>query len=379
MELRRVECKMIDSSLPGRESRVAIVAVKLKPRAIRDIRAAILQLSYWLQEKPSKQGYLLLIEPGISQNRLAEEWARARQVFRTDIADRMWIGTYRDDKLFGLSRDLLRETEEQLRQIGREETLSHEAILPKPYYSAEVLKLLIFLWILRSDRTSGWISEDPLPFKYKIDIPAGPLTSTWLADKVGCTFRTISNALDAIGSALFRHPNQSVELKYFPRHAWEELLVLSDKSRMTMRFTNRSDQPRSPESLVKRLERLRRDDIAIGGVLGAKRIYPELDLTGTPRLDLTVHSPNRRRDISFLRQLDPGLKEWDRSDPPPSLVVHFLRRKESFFKVDCNGVIWADPVECLLDLQEAWLEPQALQFHSAIIPENANRWPNSKT
>lgn len=378
MEFRKVEQhKGQRSSLANWESRNAIVQVKLKLKAYRDIRAAILQLAYWVQKDQSRQAYLLLIEPGISQNKLAEEWARAMQLFRTDIAERMWIVTYRDDTLTWLSRDLPREIEEQLRQIVREETPLHEAQLPKPDYTAEVLKLLIYHWILNPGHASHLIANDALLFIGNTRIPQEPLTSKWLEQTVGCTYRTISNALVDIGSALVRHRNQSMELKYFPRQSWEKMLILSDSSRTTKRFTDKSGQPpRFPESLVKRLSHLGRMDIAIGGVFGATRIFPDLDLTGPPRLDLTVHCPERSIDLSFVRMLDPALKECTVSDPHPSLVIHFLRRKESFFKTGTNGRFWADPIECLLDLQEARLEYQALQFRNAIIPKDAYKWPN---
>jgi hypothetical protein len=49
-------------------------------------------------------------------------------------------------------------------------------------------------------------------------------------------------------------------------------------------------RPRSPEVLLQRLSELNRSDIAVGGVLGARHYFPGLDLVGTPRLDLVVHS-----------------------------------------------------------------------------------------
>jgi hypothetical protein len=52
------------------------------------------------------------------------------------------------------------------------------------------------------------------------------------------------------------------------------------------------------------------------------------------------------------------------------LVLHFVRRRETFFELGSDGVNWADPVECLLDLHEAHLEPQALELlnHLKSIP-----------
>ena len=374
MEFKRVEKRKGQrSSLPGWESHDAVVEVKLKLKSYRDIRATILQLAYWAKENRSKQVYLLLIEPGITRNRLIEEWARAMLVFRTSMADRMWIGTYRDDKLSWLSRELPEEIKEQLNQICLEETPRNVSLLPRPDYSGEILKLLIYHWILTSGQTSRWIRQFTQTIQYPEGLISDTLTSAFLADAVGCTYRPVSNALVNIGSALLRHSDQSMKLNYFPRYAWEKLLVLSDKSRMTMRFVDNSGQRRSPESLLKRLRSLKRQDIGAGGVFGARYIYPDIDLLGTPRLDLTLHCPGKLADISFIRQLDPALKKQESKNISASLVIHFLRRNKSYFKIDKDGSVWADPVECLLDLQEARLESQALEFRNAIVPEEEQR------
>jgi hypothetical protein len=56
------------------------------------------------------------------------------------------------------------------------------------------------------------------------------------------------------------------------------------------------------------------------------------------------------------------LERTIRRDESPSLVIHALRRAESLFQPGEDGLPWADPVECLLDLHEARLESQALEF-----------------
>lgn len=129
-------------------------------------------------------------------------------------------------------------------------------------------------------------------------------------------------------------------------------------------------QPRSPQSLLRRLATLNRSDLAIGGIEGARHYKPDIDLIGLPRLDLLLHCPKGRIDWSFIERLDPALEESGERDAPATLVVHVLRRKESFFAPDDNikmsamprRLQWADPVECLLDLHEARLESQAKEM-----------------
>jgi hypothetical protein len=91
-------------------------------------------------------------------------------------------------------------------------------------------------------------------------------------------------------------------------------------------------------------------------------------LIGTPRLDLTLHCRARQPDIGFLRQLDPALKPARREEPA-RLVIHLLRYPHRFSETDADGILWADPVECLLDLHEMRLESQALEFLQALTPK----------
>ena len=105
---------------------------------------------------------------------------------------------------------------------------------------------------------------------------------------------------------------------------------------------------------------------ALGGVLAARHYHPELDLMGLPRLDLCVHSPGRWPDVSFVRRLDPALEATPNPTEPARLIVHFVRQAKSLFLEGPDGLAWADPVECLLDLHEARLEPQAAELVSAF-------------
>jgi len=148
----------------------------------------------------------------------------------------------------------------------------------------------------------------------------------------------------------------------FQKDEWSKLLADSTRSRSTMTFVDRSGQKRSPESLHARLVKMQSQSIAIGGAIGARQYFPDLDLVGVPRLDISVHSPGNWVNLEFVRRLDPALQLAERTGEPPNLVIHFIRRNESLFYKDKKGGLWADPVECLLDLSEARLESQALQF-----------------
>jgi hypothetical protein len=169
-----------------------------------------------------------------------------------------------------------------------------------------------------------------------------------------------------MGRAITRRPDRRLELREFPRHEWSRLLTISDEARSTMRFADRAGQPRSASSLVERLQELRPRGVAIGGVLGARHFHPEFDLMGLPRLDVSVHCPERQADVAFVRRLDPALDATSDPAEPARLVVHFVRHREPLFEPEPGALPWADPAECLLDLHEARLEPQAAEFVRAL-------------
>jgi hypothetical protein len=109
------------------------------------------------------------------------------------------------------------------------------------------------------------------------------------------------------------------------------------------------------------LRELKRSDIAVSGVLGARHYFPGLDLVGAPRLDLVVHTLRPEGSHEFLRKLDPALKPAKRGEPA-RVFIHTLCRPVTLFQESGDGIVWADEVECLLDLHEARLESQALEF-----------------
>ena len=187
-----------------------------------------------------------------------------------------------------------------------------------------------------------------------------------LARTAGCSYPTVARALRPLGSLLERSSDRRVALRWFPKDEFARLLANADRARSTVRFLDQSGQPRSAESQLRRLEKLNPPGLAIGGVLGAKHYFFDLDLVGTPRLDLSLHCPGQRMNLDFIEKLDPALKRV--SDPlqPASLVVHAIRHADALFTPRDGGLAWADPVECLLDLHEARLEMQASQFLEAL-------------
>jgi hypothetical protein len=230
---------------------------------------------------------------------------------------------------------------ERLRAVIQRESFRGAKTLQRTDYPSEIFKVLVYRWLLNK----------------------GPITITQLCKNVGCSYPTADKALEKLEPQLRRLSNRSFELTdAFPKERWATLVTRGDEVRPTIRFVDRSGQPRSADAITKRLSKLERKDIAMGGVIGARSYFPDLDLVGTPRIDVTIHCPDSHIDVSFVSRLDPAFALSTGRNEPSALVLHVLQRKEPFFTLGPDGLMFADPVECILDLHEARLEQQALEL-----------------
>lgn len=337
---------------PGRrppDARVTHVATK-DVSAVRDLRDALVKLARRLGERRDGFGYLLVVDPRLSKSCIQDEVTGLTAAMRSDLANRFRLIVVENGEVTEKPADLPKADWAVLQQLP-EMTADRGTRLPSPDTGNEVFLVILHQWLLGQ----------------------GPMTSRRLEEVVGCNYRTVSAAVERLGPAIKQHSDRRVELKYFPREAWARFLAVAHKTRATMLFADASGQPRSPESLVRRLRRLDVPNVAVGGVLGAKRFYPDLDLTGAPCLDLVIHVPGKFADLDFIRRLDPALERTDDPHRPARLALRFIRRKESLFEIEKDGALWADPVECLLELHEARLEAQASEFAAHLANQRTKQ------
>lgn len=318
-----------------------LIEVKRGTDAVNVVRTGLMQLAYALADRGGEtDAFLVLVDPKITAQRLVKEQQYAERTLNSKVVGRLHVITYRDGKFHGLPPGFNLTAREKLeRMIGKELERGGTRI-PSVRVYYELLRILIHQWLRNN----------------------GPMTADWLARTAGCSYPTVAKALDQLGPAIKRHTDRRFELAYFPRDEWARLVAVSDRARGTRRYADRSGQPRSPESLLHRVQQFDQPNLAIGGVFGAKHYYPNLDLVGSPRLDLTIHCPGHDADLSFVERLDPALKKTEDTREPASLVLHFIRRDTSLFEPRADGLLWADPVECLLDLHEMRLESQAREL-----------------
>ena len=322
-----------------------LVEFKTGLNAVRNLRAGLMELAYALHDYPNHQGLLVVVDPRISSQRLEHEWDLAYRTLRPELINRLSLLFVEEGDFRGYPREPSPSIMSRLEEFIRQERDKVRGSLIRPDYPSEILKILIHQWLL----------------------DAGPVTANWLGAVAGCTYPTTSKTLERLSSILLRHSDRSFELESFPKDQWASLVSRGDEVRHTLCFCDRSGQPRSTDALIRRLSKLDRKDLAVGGVVGARGHFPSLDLLGAPRIDLTIHCPEGSLDTDFVKRLDPALAQSEHRDAPPALVLHVLRRKEAFFTPGTGGVSWADPVECLLDLHEARLEAQAKEFFTYLV------------
>lgn len=339
------------SSGVGRVGRIEVV-VKGRVDAARGVRGGILELAERVAGDASVFGCLVLRSSKVTEGRVREEWERAGLVLRPELVARMVVCVEHGGMTHGLTRDMSEEERGAVAVVMRRMTEGFgdgqerdgRARGVRPDFSFVVLKVLLhqFLLVRR------------------------PVTMDWICRTSGCTYPTAARVVKGLGSLVERGSDRRVALRYFPQEEYERLVATSVRARSTVRYVDRSGQLRLPESRVRRMEKLGVEGVAIGGVLGARHFYPELDLVGTPRLDVSVRGSGDRVEASFVRELDPALEREEDVQKPVSVVVHRVWHADAMFRERAEGLAWADPLECLLDLREMGLASQAAEFLEAM-------------
>jgi hypothetical protein len=307
--------------------------------------------------RQGQHSILILDEPQISNDRLFVEWQGIQTLFQPDILESMTLYIRRESDMNEILGCPLTDQDddaiEEVAKYARERSLrpsrgSSEA-------SFDILRVMLIHWLRK----------------------AGPVTSKDLSQETGFSYPTIARTLNDLEPHLNRHSDRRVELHSFPKEAWLKLVAQIDKVRGSRGYTDRSGRPRPPEILLDRLKEnslrnLCHNAVAVGGTFGARNYLPGIDLFGNPRLDLVIdaHSGRGHRPVAIdtlIRKIDPALKPAERGEPC-QVVVHTLYRHKSFFTEANDGTFYADEVECLLDLHEARLEQQALEFLEKLTP-----------
>lgn len=318
-----------------------VVEVKSDLHSFRNLRAALMQLAYYITEDRNQRGALILVNPRISEEALRREWRMVERTMNPAVLKRLSLSVMRNSEISAIAGEPI-TSHQLLKQVNDE---ARARPYRAPQSSDAILLLLLNEWFMRK----------------------GPTTTKWLIDAVGSSYPTVANALRRLRAVIKRYPDRRIQLWGFPTDEWQRVVANRAHSHPTVHYADASGQPRKPESLLRHASELGRDDLAVGGVLAARHYYPSLDLRGVPRLDLTLHSPDGRADLSFVEELDPALERVSVDEARATLAVHVLRRQGAFFEATNDGLPWADRVSTLLDLYDARLESQANEFLEYLV------------
>lgn len=320
-----------------------MIEVKSDPHSFRNLRSGLLQLAYYLADQPGRRGLLLLGEPRISDVALREEWRLAERTLRPELLERLTVAVKRGEEIVVVAGKLDPALRERAAEMIAQEARPPEA-RNRPTSDAVFLVLLLH-WFRR----------------------AGPMTTRYLMDAVGCSYPTVAQALRRLDGSIRRTSDRRIQLWGFPAEHWNRVVANRDRVHPVIRYVDRSGQPRSPEALLERARSLDIAELAVGGVIAARHYYPELDLRGNPRLDLTLHAGKGNADLSFVERLDPALERTGDRNEPAALAVHVLTTQAAFFNSAGDGLAFADEVDCLLSLYDARLDAQAKDFLDHLV------------
>lgn len=337
------------------ESDNLIGEVKYGLRAVPLIRSAILQLADALSKNVAHRGFLLLVDSHISKERIDEEWTLIQRTINPDIAERLGIYLQQGEMVRGWPADPDEELSAHLQRAVKSESTQAGIRLPKTDNFSVILKILLLNWL-------GPTSRKP-----------EVLTMKRLGELAGCSYPTVASSINRLEGFLEQTYSEGIKLRRFPNDEWHAMILGADKIRATQRFVDRSGQPRRPQFLLDRLAEMHLDHVGVGGVPGALAVYPDLNITGSPRLDICVHAPGKVADIAFVKKLDPALEPADNPMEPAQVVIHFVRSDHSYFEQHLPGINRASWVECMLDLHEMRLNAQADEWLHQWVKKKASR------
>jgi hypothetical protein len=341
---------MPDFSVDAQVGRL-LIEVKSGARGVRTLVDGLWRLASALADTPELRGLLVLHRPGLGAERIEAERRHAEAVLRPDVTERIRWLVVGDRALRGFPDDLGPEVRSAVSRLILEGEGRRPSRPDRGFASLAVLHVLLDRW-LRS---------------------GGPAHTNELMATVGCSYPTVAAALAGFRDDIVRHRDRRVELERWPRLAWMRYVSVQDRVRGTERYVDRSGTPRPVPELVRRLARLKRTDVAVGGIPGALHHVNALDVVGTPTLALTLHDPEGTATSEFVERLDPALARTESVESAPLVVVHRQRLRRFLASDNGSGPPWADPIECLLDLHEAGLDGLAEQFRDTAIRRRGQR------
>lgn len=290
----------------------------------RELRTLLLDAAYVIQSQPEfTDVHVYLHNCTLARKRIELEFEQFKRIARANIMQRILIHDLRNIK-----------PDEHLVMRGQAQVGDTTSRKPASASQEAVLAYLL----QRHLQAKPGVSIGTIATATKASLP------------------TIYKVLNAYAHCIEREPEDKLlSLRNFSNKDW--LYWMQRTNRLSsVCFIDHSGAPRSATKLAKGLARLQRDDLAVGGLMGALHHLPALDATSSPQLDILVHG-TRRTDLSFIKEIDPGLEQHSGRAELAHVVVHFIDRPNPLFERQ-GGHNWGALPDCIANMQKAGLTHQ---------------------
>lgn len=311
---------------------------------VRDIRSALVALAYALRDDaPTTTALCVVTQSKLSPNRLLDEITQFREMVRPDLGHRIHLLTIDEGG--------------QLRGFE---------YASEPEFS----KWLMHLVATETSTTSAGRSNQQSVASTLVQLSLrgeGPQTFKALQEACGASYPTVAAAVKEFTEQGFieHQSDRRIVLKYLTHEAWLKIARAHGANRKVLRFVDPTGQARTPAAMAKRLFKLQAQgvaqNVAVGGVLGAMHYFPGLDITASPRLDLS----NYGQGTDFVQKLDPALELTSDPRAKAVVVVHVTQEPPRFIEHD-QGETWASELECIADLIEMGLTREVVDMVSDL-------------
>lgn len=322
--------------------------------SLRDLRSSVLQMGYELLSSRASQlrGLILLQDSRISPSKIAQEREMMQGLFRPELMQRIEI-LRADSSKNPQEWDLPAELRNADFFAFLDGLAERAAAAVRGYTSAPGAgRDAVFERLIQT-----WLQHTP------------PESTMQIVSSAGVSYPTAAGVIKSLEQQdlIERGPGRTIQLKRFPWSEWRSWLARTSNTRKTVRYVSTSGSPRPYLQMASRLHDMHRADVAISGVLGAQHYAPDVNIVGTPRLDLVVSGhPGSFSDSDVLR-LDASLKPRSGESRNAHVAVHFIgNRLDPGFEMH-DGHQYASPVQCLADFYELGLDGQAQEIIQQMV------------
>lgn len=320
-----------------RSGRPVVVALR-RSHSMRDVRDALAVLAQHLgSASAGTEGICVVVDSRITSARLDEELGRFRAMLRPELAGALYLVSASDGQVVGALPDRPPNLSEAILEAARSGVPLTEGKVSRQYVKARLAER----WC--EGLGSEHIAE--------------------MRRQTGASYQTVAAALAELTTlgAMYEGRDGLPALRGFTAEMLIKLAEEHGRSRKTVGYVDPTQLARPPYAMAKRLlDRIdiaRTGAIAIGGVIGASHHYPDLDITGAPRLDLCVFCGS----TDFVSKIDAGLLNQDKSTVRADAVLVLHMHRDLRCSTSADGDV-ASRIDCLADLLEMGFQREASEF-----------------